>query len=43
MQRMPIIPLYTYESKYLMAPSVKGVYPNIRKLINYRYVYLEDQ
>lgn len=43
MKRMPIIPIYTYESKYLMDPSVKGVYPNIRKLLNFRYISLETQ
>ncbi len=38
---MPIIPLYTYQSKHLIHPSVKGMPANIMDYQNYKYVYLE--
>jgi oligopeptide transport system substrate-binding protein len=38
---MPIIPLYTYQSKHLRHPSVRGMPGNIMDYYNWRYVYLE--
>ncbi|MDY6982323.1 MAG: peptide ABC transporter substrate-binding protein [Pseudomonadota bacterium] len=38
---MPILPIYTYQSKHLRHPSVKGMPPNIMDYYNWRYVYLE--
>lgn len=40
-EEMPIIPLYTYQSKHLVHPSVKGRPVNIMDYTNYKYVYLE--
>ena len=41
MEDMPIIPLYTYQSRHLRHPSVKGMPPNIMDYYNWKYVYLE--
>lgn len=38
---MPIIPVYTYASKHLLHPSVKGMPANLMDYYNYRYVSLE--
>lgn len=38
---MPIIPIYTYQTKHLIDPSLKGIPPNIMDYYNYKYVYLE--
>ena len=40
---MPIIPIYTYQSKHLRHPSVKGMPSNIMDYYNWRYVYLEAE
>ncbi len=40
MEQMPFIPLYTYQSKYLLDPGVRGLPANIRDHYNYRYVTL---
>jgi len=39
---MPIIPIYTYQSKQLLHPAVQGRYPNIIDHYNFRYIWLED-
>ncbi len=41
MEQMPIIPIYTYSTKHLVHPSLKGVPSNIMDYYNYKYVYLE--
>lgn len=43
MEQMPIIPIYTYQSKHLKHPSIKGMPPNIMDYYNYKYVYLEAE
>ena len=47
MEAMPFIPIYTYQTKYLIDAGVGGVPPNLRDLINFRYVtlgnYQQDQ
>lgn len=42
MEDMPIIPLYTYQSRHLRHPSLQGLPPNILDYYNWRYVYLES-
>ncbi len=41
LEQMPIIPIYTYQSKHLKHPSLKGMPANIMDYYNYKYVYLE--
>ena len=41
MQEMPIIPFYTYTSKHLIHPSVRGMYPNLMDSLNLKYVSLD--
>jgi oligopeptide transport system substrate-binding protein len=41
MEQMPIIPIYTYTSKYLVHPSVCGMPPNLMDSLNLRYVWLD--
>jgi oligopeptide transport system substrate-binding protein len=41
MDEMPILPIYTYTSKHLMHPSVKGIPPNLMDSLNIRYVWLD--
>ena len=41
MEDMPIIPLYTYQSRHFRHPSLKGLPPNILDYYNWKYVYLE--
>jgi len=40
MDSLPIIPVYYYTNVYLIDPSVKGWYPNLLNLHNYKYVSL---
>ena len=42
MEEMPFIPIYTYTSKHLVHPSVKGMPANLMDHTNYKYVYLEE-
>ncbi|MDP4651027.1 MAG: ABC transporter substrate-binding protein, partial [Haliea sp.] len=42
MEQMPIIPIYTYASKHLVHPSVRGLPPNLMDFINVKYIYLDD-
>ena len=41
MEQMPIIPIYTYTSKHLVHPSVKGLPANIMDSLNLKYVWLD--
>ncbi len=41
LEQMPIVPLYTYSSKHLVHPGVKGLSPNYMDYYNFRYVSLE--
>lgn len=43
MEEMPIIPVYTYTSKHLVHPSVKGLPSNLMDSLNLKYVSLESQ
>ena len=43
MEQMPIIPIYTYTSKHLIHPSVKGLPSNLMDSLNLKYVWLEPQ
>ncbi len=41
LDELPIIPIYFYTNVYLLHPSVKGWYPNILNIHNYKFVHLE--
>jgi oligopeptide transport system substrate-binding protein len=41
MQQYPLIPIYQHSSKHLVQPSVKGYYPNILELRNFKHITLE--
>lgn len=41
MEQMPIIPIYTYASKHLKHPSVKGLPSNLMDFVNFKYIRLE--
>ena len=41
MKEMPIIPVYTYTSKHLIHPSVRGMPSNLMDSVNFKYVWLE--
>ncbi len=43
MEQMPIIPIYTYTSKHLIHPSVKGMPSNLMDSLNLKYVWLDPQ
>ena len=43
MEQMPIIPIYTYTSKHLVHPSVKGMPSNLMDSLNLKYVWLDAQ
>jgi oligopeptide transport system substrate-binding protein len=38
---LPILPVYTYTTKFLVKPCVKGLQPNILNKPIFRYVYLD--
>jgi oligopeptide transport system substrate-binding protein len=40
---MPIIPLYTYQSKHLNHPSIKGMPANIMDYYHWKSIYLEAE
>jgi len=42
MEQMPIIPVFTYTSKHLVQPSVRGLPSNLMDSINMKYVWLEQ-
>lgn len=41
MEAMPILPVYTYTTKHLIDPSVKGMPVNIMDHVNYKYIWLD--
>jgi oligopeptide transport system substrate-binding protein len=41
MQEMPVIPVYTYATKHLISPSVKGMPFNIMDYFSFKHMYLE--
>ncbi|MEO8314779.1 MAG: peptide ABC transporter substrate-binding protein [Pseudomonadota bacterium] len=41
MREMPIIPIYTYATKHLVSPSVKGMPTNIMDYYSFKHIYLE--
>ncbi|MEP6388540.1 MAG: peptide ABC transporter substrate-binding protein [Halioglobus sp.] len=43
MEQMPIIPIYTYTSKHLVHPSVKGMPSNLMDSLNLKYVWLDPE
>jgi oligopeptide transport system substrate-binding protein len=43
LEQMPFIPVYTYTSKHLVHPSVKGLPPNLMDSINLKYVQLDSR
>lgn len=43
MKEMPIIPIYTYTSKHLINPAVRGMPSNLMDSINLKYVWLEPE
>lgn len=43
MEQMPIIPIYTYTSRHLIHPSVKGMPSNLMDSLNLKYVWLEPE
>ena len=43
LEQLPIIPLYFNTNDFLVAPSVKGWYPNILNYHPYSFVHLEKQ
>ncbi len=38
MRDLPFIPIYVYNTKYLLDPSVKGIYPNFMNYYNYKFI-----
>jgi oligopeptide transport system substrate-binding protein len=43
MEQMPIIPIYTYTSKHLVQPSVKGLPSNLMDSVSFKNISLEPQ
>ncbi len=43
MEEMAILPIYTYSTKHLIHPSVRGLTPNIMDHTNFNYVWLEPE
>ncbi|MBN1758275.1 MAG: peptide ABC transporter substrate-binding protein [Chitinispirillaceae bacterium] len=41
LEEMPVLPIYFYTNVYLLHPAVKGWYPNLLNIHNYKYVWLE--
>lgn len=41
MQEMPVMPLYTYATKHLASPSMKGIPRNIMDYYSFKHIYLE--
>lgn len=40
LNEMPFVPIYTYKTKYLLDPSVKGLTPNFMDYYSYKHVTL---
>lgn len=43
LEELPIIPIYFYTRKYLMAPEVKGYEPNVLGYLRFQEFYLEPE
>ena len=43
LEQVPIIPIYTFNSKHLVHPSVRGAPPNVLDIRNFRYIWLEQE
>jgi oligopeptide transport system substrate-binding protein len=43
MEEMPIIPIYTYTSKHLIHPAIRGMPSNLMDSMNLKYVWLEPE
>jgi oligopeptide transport system substrate-binding protein len=43
MEEMPILPIYTYATKHLVRPSVKGMPANILDYYSFKDIYLEPE
>lgn len=41
MEEMPVLPVYTYSTKHLIHPSVKGMPQNILDHVSFKHIYLE--
>jgi oligopeptide transport system substrate-binding protein len=41
MRALPVVPLYTYNSKHLVQPGVKGAPPNVLDRQNFNYIDLD--
>jgi oligopeptide transport system substrate-binding protein len=41
MDEMPVIPIYTYATKHLISPSLKGMPLNIMDYFSFKHMYLE--
>jgi oligopeptide transport system substrate-binding protein len=41
LQNVPLVPLYTYNSKHLVQPSVKGAPPNLFDIQSFKYISLD--
>ena len=41
LQSAAIVPLYTYNSKHLVQPSVKGAPANVLDIQNFKYISLD--
>ena len=42
LNQVPIIPIYTYNSKHLVHPSVIGAPTNVLDIRNFKYIGLDD-
>ncbi|MHC4779877.1 MAG: peptide ABC transporter substrate-binding protein, partial [Planctomycetota bacterium] len=42
-EELPILPLYFYVNKGMLAPKVKGFHMNIRDLHPFQYIYIEGE
>ena len=43
LQAAVIIPIYTYNSKHLVQPSVKGAPTNVLDIVRFKYISLDPQ
>jgi oligopeptide transport system substrate-binding protein len=41
MQEVPVIPIYTYQTRHLVSTSVKGMPPNLLDYYSFKNIYLE--
>jgi oligopeptide transport system substrate-binding protein len=41
MEDVSLAPFYTYNSKHLTQPSVKGLAPNVLDIQNFKYISLD--